>query len=63
MDINNIQSQCEAFLKSLPYPGFIVIGLQRTPEQADLIYSLHDMPLKSAVKGVTKTLDDLVAKL
>lgn len=63
MDAKNIQSQCEAFLKSLPFPAFLVIGLQTGPEKVDLVYSLNNMPMKAAVKGLAKTLDDVASKL
>lgn len=63
MDTSKIQSQCEAFLKSIGIPGFIVIGLQSHPENVDMVYSLNDMPLKGAVKGLTHTLNDLIGRL
>lgn len=58
-----VHKQCEQFLKSLGIPGFIVIGLQSNPENVDIVYSLNDMPLKGAVKGLTHTLNDLIGRL
>ena len=63
MESQIIQKQCEQFLKSLGIPGFIVIGLQSNPENVDMVYSLNDMPLKGAVKGLTHTLNDLIGRL
>jgi hypothetical protein len=63
MDTAEIQKQCEAFLKSINMPGFIVIGLQTDPENTQIVYSLKDMPLKGAVKGLTHTLNDLIGRI
>lgn len=63
MDSSPIQAQCEAFLKSIGMPGFIVIGLQTDPENTQVVYSLNQMPLKGAVKALTHTLNDLVGKI
>jgi hypothetical protein len=63
MDIAEIQRQCEAFLKSIDMPGFIVLGLQTDAENTQVTYSLKEMPLKGAVKSLTHTLNDLVSKI
>jgi hypothetical protein len=63
MDTSPIQKQCEAFLKSIGMPGFIVIGLQTDPENTQVVYSLNEMPLKGAVKAMTHTLNDLVSRI
>lgn len=63
MDTSPIQSQCEAFLKSIGMPGFIVIGLQTDPQNTQVVYSLNEMPLKGAVKAMTHTLNDLIGKI
>lgn len=63
MDSIQIQKKCEEFLQSLPYPGFIVIGLQTEPENTQVVYSLNNMPLKGAVKGLTHTLNDLIGRI
>ena len=63
MDTSSIQKQCEAFLKSLDVPGFVVIGLQTEKENTQMVYSLKDMPLKGFVKGLTHILNDLISKI
>ena len=63
MNTQEIQAQCEAFLKSIGIPGFIVIGLQTEPENTQVVYSLNNMPLKGAVKGLTHTLNDLIGRI
>jgi len=63
MNTQEIQKQCEAFLKSIDMPGFIVLGLQTDPENTQVTYSLKEMPLKSAVKSLTSTLNDLISKI
>ena len=63
MNTPEIQKQCEAFLKSIGIPGFIVIGLQTDPENTQVVYSLNNMPLKGAVKAMTHTLNDLVSRI
>jgi hypothetical protein len=63
MDTSEIQKKCEEFLQSLPFPGFIVIGLQTEPENTQVTYSLNKMPLKGAVKAITHTLNDLIARI
>jgi len=63
MNTSDIQKKCEEFLQSLPFPGFIVIGLQTEPENTQIVYSLNKMPLKGAVKALTHTLNDLIGKI
>lgn len=63
MNTPEIQKQCEAFLKSIGIPGFIVIGLQTGPDNTEVVYSLNNMPLKDAVKGISHTLNDLISKI
>lgn len=63
MNTPDIKKKCEEFLSSLPFPGFIVIGLQTEPENTQIVYSLNKMPLKGAVKALTHTLNDLVGKV
>ena len=63
MDTTEIQKQCEAFLKSIGMPAFIIIGLQVDPENTQMVYSLKDMPVKGVVKGITHTLNDLISKI
>jgi hypothetical protein len=63
MNTAEIQKQCEAFLQSLGVPAFVVIGIQTSPNDTQMVYSLKDMPLKGVVKGVTHMLNDLVSKI
>jgi 4-alpha-glucanotransferase len=63
MDTSEIQKKCEAFLASTGMPGFIILGFQTDPENTKVVYSLKDMPLKSVVKGITHTLNDLIGRI
>lgn len=63
MNTAEVQKQCEAFLKSIGMPGFVIIGFQTEPENTQMVYSLKDMPLKGVVKGLTHTLNDLIARI
>ncbi len=68
MDNDAIQAKCEAFLKGLGMPGFIVFGWQKdqtSPEatvEFGIVSSFHDMPVPAAVKGMTWALNDFVIK-
>ncbi len=63
MNTAEVQKQCEAFLKSIGMPGFVIIGFQTEPENTQMVYSLKDMPLKGVVKGLTHTLNDLIGRI
>ncbi|OGJ61726.1 hypothetical protein A3A67_01520 [Candidatus Peribacteria bacterium RIFCSPLOWO2_01_FULL_51_18] len=63
MNTEEIQKQCEAFLKQINVPAFIVLGFHADPENVQLVYSLKDMPLKSVVKGLTHMLNDLISRI
>ena len=63
MNTAEIQKKCEEFLASTGLPGFIVLGFQTDPENTQVVYSMKDMPLKGAVKGITHTLNDLIARI
>jgi hypothetical protein len=62
--INNedIQRKCEAFLRELGIPGFIVFGWQKSEDQFGVVSSFHEMPVNAAVKGMTWALNDFAAK-
>ena len=62
MDTAKIKEQCEAFLKQINVPGFVVIGLQ-TENNTQVVYSLKEMPLKGIVKGLTHILNDVMQRL
>jgi len=63
MDITQIQQQCEAFLKTINVPGFIVLGFQESKENVQMVYSIKEMQPKAVLKGLTHMLDDLVGKI
>jgi hypothetical protein len=62
IDNNAIQAKCEAFLRELGIPGFIVFGWQKTDDQFGVVSSFHEMPVNAAVKGMTWALNDFAAK-
>lgn len=63
MNTSEIQKKCEEFLASTGLPGFIVLGFQTDPENTQVVYSMKDMPIKGAVKGLTHTLNDLIGRI
>ena len=63
MNTAEIQKQCEEFLKSIGVPGFVIIGLQTTPTDTQMVYSLKDMPLRGAIAGLSKVLGQLADKI
>ena len=60
MDDSQIQKLCNEFLTNLGVSGFIVFGHQEENSQWKVTYSLHDMPVKTAVRGMLTTVDQLV---
>lgn len=60
MDDAKIQQLCNDFLKELGAPGFVVFGRQAEGDQWKVTYSLHEMPLKSAVRGMLTVADQLI---
>lgn len=68
MDNNEIQRRCEAFLKELGVPGFIVFGWQKDgaekgQSQFGVVSSFHEMPVNAAMKGLTWALNDFTNRL
>ena len=63
MDNAEIQAKCEAFLKELKVPGFIVFGWQKDDKQFGVVSSFHEMPVNAALKGLTWALNDFTNKL
>ena len=59
MDDAKIQQLCNEFLQSLGVPGFVVFGREEG-NQWKVTYSLHQMPLKSAVRGMLTVTDQMV---
>jgi len=62
MDNQDIQQKCEAFLRELGVPGFIVFGWQKDDQSFGVVSSFHEMPVNAAVKGMTWALNDFAAK-
>ncbi len=60
MDDAKIQQLCNQFLQSLGVPGFVIFGRQEEGDQWKVTYSLHKMPVKTAVRGILTTVDQLV---
>ncbi len=59
MDDAVIQKLCNDFLQSLGVPGFVVFGRQ-DEDQWKVTYSLHKMPIKTAVRGMLTTVDQMI---
>jgi hypothetical protein len=62
MDSQEMQRRCEAMLKELGCPSFIVFGYQREGDQFSVVSSFHDMPPQAAVKGMSWALHDYISK-
>lgn len=62
MDNQDIQLKCEAFLRELGVPGFIVFGWQKDDQAFGVVSSFHEMPVNAAVKGMSWALHDFVSK-
>ena len=60
MDDAKIQQLCNEFLQSLEQPGFVVFGRQDEGNEWKVTYSLYEMPLKSAVRGMLSVTDLMV---
>lgn len=66
MDNAEIQKRCEAFLKELGVPGFVIFGWKKTPStssgqaQFGVVSSYNQMPKDAAIKGMTWALHDFV---
>jgi hypothetical protein len=69
MDNAEIQRKCEAFLKELGVPGFIVFGWKKDEvdaaghSQFGVVSSFHEMPVNAALKGLTWALHDFTNRL
>lgn len=61
-DNDEIQTKCEAFLRQLEIPGFIIFGWQKGDQQFGVVSSFHEMPVNAAVKGMSWALNDFVNK-
>jgi len=63
MDSAEIQRQCNEFLQKIGVPGFIVFGLSNGPDKVEVVYAIHDMPVKAVIKGLTGTLNDFIQRM
>jgi hypothetical protein len=69
IDNEDIQRKCEAFLRELGVPGFIVFGWQKETKdeaghaQFGVVSSFHEMPVNAALKGLTWALHDFTNRL
>lgn len=62
MDQPEVQKKVEAFLQNLGVPGFIVFGYQKTGEKFEIVSSFNKMPIKTAIKGLSKVLNDFISR-
>ena len=62
MDNSEIQKKCEAFLKSLDLPGFILFGRQEENGSCTVTYSVHKINMKSALLGMLSAVTDLIKR-
>ena len=69
MNNDEIQRKCEAFLKELGVPGFIVFGWQKEAKpdsnqtQFGIVSSFHEMPVNAALKGLSWAMHDFTNRL
>lgn len=62
MDNAEIQKKCEAFLKELGVPAFLVFGWRKKENEFGVVSSYHQIPKDAAMKGMTWALHDFVNK-
>lgn len=66
MNEEEVRNKCEAFVKSLGMPCFIVFGWEKEVDeeqkQYGMVSSYHEMPTPAVIKGMTWALSDIVNK-
>lgn len=66
MHEEEVRAKCEAFVKSLGMPCFIVFGWEKESDenqkQYGMVSSYHEMPSPAIIKGMTWALSDIVNK-
>lgn len=62
MDHAAVQRQCEALLRGIGVPGFIIFGWKKGEKEFGVVSSYRDMPKDAAIKGMTWALHDFVNK-
>lgn len=60
MDHAEIQQKCEALLRELNVPSFVVFGWRKNDTEFGVVSSYHDMPANAAVKGMSWALHDYI---
>ena len=61
-DNAEIQRRCEAFLKEIDVPGFILFGREETDGSTTITYSVHRIGLKNALLGMLTAVTDLIKR-
>jgi hypothetical protein len=61
-DNQEIQRRCEAFLKEINVPGFILFGRQEQDGSCTVTYSIHNISLKNALTGLLTAVTDLIKR-
>ena len=61
-DNKEIQRRCEAFLKEIDVPGFILFGRQEKEGKCTVTYSVHKIPIKTALLALLTALTDLIKR-
>ncbi len=61
-DNEEIQKRCEAFLKELDLPGFILFGREEDDGSCTITYSVHRIGLKNALLGLLTAVTDLIKR-
>lgn len=62
MDNAEIQKKCEAFLRELNVPSFIVFGWKKQDKEFGVVSALHEIPPNAAIKGMSWALNDAIGK-
>lgn len=62
MHPDDIQKKCEAFLKELNVPSFIVFGWKKSEKEFGVVSSYHEMPSPAAIKAMTWALNDYASR-
>ena len=58
-----VQKQCDAFLKSLGTPAFMIFGWKQADGTADIVQIVHEMNPVEYVKGVSWAMNEVTKQL
>ncbi len=61
-DNAEIQRRCEAFLKEIDVPGFVLFGRQEEDGSCTVTYSVHRIGIKNALLGMLTAVTDLIKR-